>query len=103
MSSIEKKLTFKEFADRGKNITGNIYSLLMQKYKFIRDYFANIANVIVNSPNYKYYISILLTLVFILLVILTNLINVHNHINDYKIHIEGGRLYHFFLIKKIYA
>lgn len=76
MSSIEKKLTFKEFADRGKNITGNIYSLLMQKYKFIRDKFANIANVIVNSPNYKYYISILLTLVFILLVILTNLINV---------------------------
>lgn len=76
MSSIEKKLTFKEFADRGKNITGDIYSLLMLKYKFIRDKFANIANVIVNSPNYKYYVSILLTLVFILLVILTNLINV---------------------------
>ena len=76
MSSIEKKLTFKEFADRGKNITGNIYSLLMQKYKFIRDYFANIIDIVVNSPNYKYYVSILLTLVFILLVILTNLINV---------------------------
>jgi hypothetical protein len=76
MSSIEKKFTLKELTDRGKNITGDIYSLLMQKYKFIRDYFANIANIIVNSPNYKYYVSILLTLVFILLVILTNLINV---------------------------
>ena len=48
----------------------------MQKYKFIRDYFANIIDIVVNSPNYKYYVSILLTLVFILLVILTNLINV---------------------------
>ena len=76
MSSNQKKLTFEDFKNRGEGIYKNIYSLLMEKYKFIRDYFANIANIIVNSPNYKYYISILLTLVFILLVILTNLINV---------------------------
>ena len=38
-------------------------------YKFIRDYFANIIDIVVNSPNYKYCVSILLTLVFILLVI----------------------------------
>lgn len=67
--SSKEKLTFKDFID-------NIFSLLMQKYKFIRDKFANIIDVVVNSPNYKYYVSILLTLVFILLVILTNLINV---------------------------
>jgi len=76
MSSKEKKLTFKEFADRRNKIAGDIFSILMQKYKFIRDYFANIIDIVVNSPNYKYYVSILLTLVFILLVILTNLINV---------------------------
>jgi len=76
MSSIEKILTLTELKEKGKKLTGGIFSILMQKYKFIRDYFANIANIIVNSPNYKYYVSILLTLVFILLVILTNLINV---------------------------
>ncbi len=59
-----------------EKVRGGIFQILMQKYKFIRDKFANIIDVVVNSPNYKYYVSILLTLVFILLVILTNLINV---------------------------
>jgi hypothetical protein len=76
MSSIEKILTLTELKEKGKKLTGGIFSILMQKYKFIRDYFANIIDIVVNSPNYKYYVSILLTLVFILLVILTNLINV---------------------------
>tara|TARA_B100000900_G_scaffold415278_1_gene444562 strand:- start:1727 stop:3304 length:1578 start_codon:yes stop_codon:yes gene_type:complete len=73
MSSIEKKFTLTE---RRKKITGDIFSLLMQKYKFIGEYIVNKLDNVVNSQNYKYYISILLTLVFILLVILTNLINV---------------------------
>lgn len=76
MSSTEKILTLTELTDKGKNLTKGIFSILMQKYKFIRDYFVNIIDIVVNSPNYKYYVSILLTLVFILLVILTNLINV---------------------------
>jgi len=74
--SSKEKLTFKDLTDRRNKIARDIFSILMQKLKVIRDYFASIANIIVNSPNYKYYLSILLTLVFILLVILTNLINV---------------------------
>tara|TARA_X000000368_G_scaffold404237_1_gene380047 strand:+ start:2235 stop:3869 length:1635 start_codon:yes stop_codon:yes gene_type:complete len=61
---------------RAEKISRDIFSILIDKFRFIKDQFANILNIIVNSPNYKYYISILLTLVFILLVILTNLINV---------------------------
>jgi len=61
---------------RAEKISRDIFSILIDKFRFIKDQFANILNIIVNSTNYKYYISILLTLVFILLVILTNLINV---------------------------
>ena len=69
MSSNQEILNLTQLTEKGKELTGGIY-------KFIRDYFANIIDIVVNSPNYKYCVSILLTLVFILLVILTNLINV---------------------------
>ena len=53
-----------------------IFNLLIQKYQYLKNNSYKILNSIVNSKNYKYYIGILLTLVFILLIVLTNLINV---------------------------
>ena len=54
-------------------------SLLLQlkkKYEYIRDNLYGIVDGVINSNNYKYYVGILLTLVFIVLIVLTNLINV---------------------------
>ena len=49
---------------------------LKKKYEYIRDNLYGIVDGVINSNNYKYYVGILLTLVFIVLIVLTNLINV---------------------------
>lgn len=57
-------------------IQGGIFSILKKQYEDIRDNLYVIVDGVINSNNYKYYIGILLTLVFIVLIVLTNLINV---------------------------
>ena len=57
-------------------ISSSLYNIFKNNINYIIEKFYLILNGVINSSNYKYYISILLTLVFIILVILTNLINV---------------------------
>ena len=59
-----------------EKIQGGIFSILIDKYRLIRDNLYKILDGVVNSNNYKYYVGILLTLILILLIVLTNLINV---------------------------
>ena len=72
MSSTENK----KINDKLKEIKGGIFSMLIDNYRYIRDNFYKILDGVINSKNYKYSVGFLLTLVFILLIVLTNLINV---------------------------
>lgn len=89
-------MSSKDISEKLNKVSGNLFNRLVDLKKYIEEQLASILHIIVNSEKYKYYISILLTLVFILLVILINLSKVSEKNTQLIILSVGGILLSFF-------
>ena len=79
-----------------EKVKGGIFKILIEKYKYFRNKFYHIIDGIINSSNYKYTVSFILTLVFILLVVLINLINIPDKYIQIITLFFGGILFSIF-------
>ena len=85
-----------------QKIQGDVFSILIDKYRLIRDNLYKILDGVVNSNNYKYYVGILLTLILILLIILINLINIPDKYVQIIALVLGGiiiSIFYFFVYR----
>ena len=89
-------MSSKDISEKLSKVSGSLFERLIELKKYIEEQLASILHIIVNSKKYKYYISILLTLVFILLVILINLSKVPEKNTQLIILSVGGILLSFF-------
>lgn len=97
-------MSSKDISEKLSKVSGSLFERLIELKKYIEEVLASILDIIVNSKDkkgnstgkYKYYISILLTLIFILLVVFINSSEVSEKNTQIIILFVGGILLSFF-------